>query len=194
MNVDERELDGLDADEREICVFLAAGRDQMASAMEIARRAGGKKRFQDEPKWAIRVLLRLAEKGKVESNANGHYRLRSVRNEETSQAPPKPEAWSCRGKKILYVDDDADSREAVALFLQDAGAEVSTAQDASDALVQLYETKLDLILLALDTTSTGGPELLRLLKRSQPEVPVILHAGLKHENDAILALLAGKRP
>jgi DNA-binding response OmpR family regulator len=51
-----------------------------------------------------------------------------------------------------------------------------------------------LIILTLDLSGEGGQKLLKSLKRNQPDVPVILHTGLKRENDAILALLAGKRP
>jgi len=190
MNDVDGALDGLDAEERDICVFLSACRDQLASAMEIARRAGGKSRFREDPKWAGRVLLRLSEKGKIESDANGHYRLQALRDKETHK---EQEPWSCRGKKILFVNGDADMREVVAGVLQDAGGEISTAMDASDALVQMYDTKLDLIILALNLNGEGGLELVKFLKRNQHDVPVILHPGLSHEDDAILAMLAGKR-
>jgi CheY-like chemotaxis protein len=224
MDVDERILDGLDSDERDICGFLAACRDHLASAVEIARKAGGKRRFREDAKWAVRVLFRLVDKGVIEADAEGHYRLRSVRGKDTpkdrladegaiewdanshyvpqsllEKETPKDEqhereAWSCRGKKILFVDDDEDLCEAVAQVLQDAGGEVSTAMDASDALIQLYDTKLDLIILALDLSGEDGLKLMKTLKRSQPGVPVILYTGLNHEDDAILAMLAGKRP
>jgi CheY-like chemotaxis protein len=47
------------------------------SQAEIARRAGGKRRFEGDSRWAVRVLPRLVESGIVESDSNGHYRLRS---------------------------------------------------------------------------------------------------------------------
>jgi hypothetical protein len=66
----------MDADEREICVFLKSWQQQFVSAREIARRAGGKWRFREDPNWAVPVLSRLMDRGIVESDANGHYRLK----------------------------------------------------------------------------------------------------------------------
>ena len=65
----------MDADERDICDFLKSFRDQYLSGKEIARRAGGKWRFREEPNWAVPVLMRLVEKGHIESDGHGHFRL-----------------------------------------------------------------------------------------------------------------------
>lgn len=66
----------MDAEEREICFYLKGWRGQFVAMAEIARRAGGKRRFQREPDWAVGPLGRLVEKGIVESDTTGHYRLR----------------------------------------------------------------------------------------------------------------------
>jgi hypothetical protein len=66
----------MDADEQTICDFLKSFPKLFVSAREISRRAAGKKRFRDNPHWATQVLLRLAEKGVLESDSTGHYRLR----------------------------------------------------------------------------------------------------------------------
>jgi hypothetical protein len=66
----------MDADEKEICNYLKTFRGQFVSAREIARRAGGKWRFRDDPNWAAQILLRLSEKGILESDSAGYYRLR----------------------------------------------------------------------------------------------------------------------
>ncbi len=71
----------MDADERDICLYLRGWRGQFIALAEISRRAGGKRRFQREPDWAVPVLGRLVEKGILESDSTGHYRLRP--------APPK---------------------------------------------------------------------------------------------------------
>ena len=67
---------------KEICNFLKCHHGQFVSAREIARRAGGKWRFRDDPNWAMPILLRLVEKGFVESDAAGYYRLRPTEEEE----------------------------------------------------------------------------------------------------------------
>ena len=65
----------MDADEREICHYLKGWPGQFVSVAEINRRAGGKRRGRQEPNWAVPVLTRLVEKGILESDSTGHYRL-----------------------------------------------------------------------------------------------------------------------
>jgi hypothetical protein len=66
----------MDADETEVCTYLKAFRGQFVSPKELARRAGGKWRFRENPSWATPILLRLVEKGALECDASGYYRLR----------------------------------------------------------------------------------------------------------------------
>jgi CheY-like chemotaxis protein len=186
---EEPNLDGLDADERDICLYLSSWGKQLVSEMDISRRAGAKGRFQEDPKWAVQALCRLAEKGIIESDSQGHYRLRTTRDKETPEKQGEPVEWSCRGKRILFVDDDADWREFVALILQDAGGAVLTARDATDALVQLEGGQVNLIILDLDLNGENGLELLKFLKVNHPDVPVILYSGLSHDDDTVRAML-----
>jgi hypothetical protein len=51
---------------------------QFVSGREIARRASGKKKFHDNPEWAKPLLTRMQERGVVESNALGQYRIKPV--------------------------------------------------------------------------------------------------------------------
>ena len=86
----------MDADEREICLYLKGFPGQFVSYAEISRRAGGKRRFRQEPEWANTILTRLVEKGLVESDSTGHYRLK-VRPKQH-----KPRRWvSPQIRKIL---------------------------------------------------------------------------------------------
>jgi len=68
----------MDADEREIYYYLKSWKAEYISAREICRRAGGKRRFHHDPDWAKPVLSRMIEKGIVESDAAGHYRLKPM--------------------------------------------------------------------------------------------------------------------
>jgi hypothetical protein len=75
----------MDADEKDICNYLKSFRGQFVSAREITRRAGGKWRFRDDPNWAAQILLRLTEKGLLESDAAGYYRLRPTDRKKEKQ-------------------------------------------------------------------------------------------------------------
>jgi hypothetical protein len=53
--------------------------------MEIARRATQKKRFYDDPDWAKEVLLRMAERGILESDSQGRYRVKPVSRKDNNK-------------------------------------------------------------------------------------------------------------
>src|SRR5262245_4663102 len=83
------------ADEKQICVFLKSWHGQFVSAREISRRAAGKRRLEREPDWAVTPLARLVEKGIIESDSTGHYRLRP-RDDQTKRRWVSPQI-----KKLL---------------------------------------------------------------------------------------------
>jgi hypothetical protein len=86
----------MDADEQAICDFLRSWPHQFIAVREICRRAGGKKRYRDDPYWARQAVLRLVEKGLLESDAAGHYRLVPPKKKD------KPVKWvSPQIKQIL---------------------------------------------------------------------------------------------
>ncbi|MEY2466086.1 MAG: hypothetical protein QOD03_607 [Verrucomicrobiota bacterium] len=86
----------MDADEKSICTYLKSWNSQFVSGREIARRAGGKKRFREDPNWAGPVLSRLVERNVIESDSTGHYRLFA------KEKSNKPKKWvSPNIKKIL---------------------------------------------------------------------------------------------
>ena len=96
----------MDADERDIFHFLKSWGSGFIAAKEICRRAAGKRRFNDEPEWAKPVLLRMEERGILESDAGGHFRIKPIR-------------------KNKHQDKDEASISAdIAKILQESGVEV----------------------------------------------------------------------
>jgi hypothetical protein len=81
----------MDADEREIYYYLKSWHREFISSREICRRAGGKRRFQREPDWAKSVLLRMVERGILENDAAGYYRLKPIpkRNKRSKWISPQ---------------------------------------------------------------------------------------------------------
>jgi hypothetical protein len=65
----------MDAEERDICDFLKSWQGQFVAGREICKRAGGKWRFREDPNWAMPILSSMIEKGMIEGDALGHYRL-----------------------------------------------------------------------------------------------------------------------
>ena len=65
----------MEADEQKVEAYLKSLPGQFISGREIARRAGGKDRFRENPDWARPVLRQLMEKHVIETDCMGHYRL-----------------------------------------------------------------------------------------------------------------------
>jgi CheY-like chemotaxis protein len=195
----------LDADERDICIYLESCPGPPLSGTDIAKRAGGKRRYQENPNWAVKPLLRLLETGLIETDSNGHYRIKptgKTGSQQSASSPVSPSVtphWSVRSppvapdvrtsKKILYVDDDKDWLSVVAATLHDAGYVVLTAKDATEAIRLTEGVKLGLIILDLDLDGEDGLLLMKFFKRNQPDVPIVLYTGLNHDDDAILEML-----
>src|ERR1035437_2765409 len=103
----------LDADEREIFYYLKSWKIQSISPREICRRASGKSRFREFPDWAKPLLVRMVEKGILETDASGYYRIRPVpRKDKRSKwvSPQLAKILEESGKDfkdVITVDDDA---------------------------------------------------------------------------------------
>jgi len=98
----------MDSEEREIFYFLKTRGEEFVSVKEIARRASGKKKFYDNPEWAKPLLMRMQERGVLESNGVGQYRI-------------KPVAKKGKGKRWVAPD--------IAKILQESGVQVEGASE-----------------------------------------------------------------
>jgi hypothetical protein len=81
----------MDADEREIFYFLKTWGEEFVGGKEIARRAGGKRKFHQNPDWAKPLLMRMTERGILESDVGGRYRIKPVREKNKSKRWVSPE-------------------------------------------------------------------------------------------------------
>jgi hypothetical protein len=101
----------MDADEREIFDYLRTFGEEWVNGKEICRRAGGKKRFNEDPNWAKPVLVRMKERFIVEGDELGRYRIKPVKKAHKGR-------WvSPDIEKILResgVKADADRADAAA--------------------------------------------------------------------------------
>ena len=79
--------------------------------------------------------------------------------------------------RILVVDDDPLIRETSALILIREGYEVRTSEDGFSALVQLRTALPDLIIADLRMPNMSGFELLSVVRRRFPQIPVIAISG-----------------
>jgi hypothetical protein len=104
----------MDADERDICLYLKGFPGQFISFREISKRAGGKRRFRNEPEWATPVVSRLVERGILESDSTAHYRLKAKPKKQRTERWMSPEIRKILEKSgkefngVFEVDEDND--------------------------------------------------------------------------------------
>jgi DNA-binding response OmpR family regulator len=111
----------------------------------------------------------------------------------THSARATPALAEIEGLRILIVDDDPGFRRLATMALEEAGIEhiaVSTAKEGLQAL-QATGASFDLILLDMELPGMKGWELLKLLRDSGREIPVVLVTVLEDVQAKVRALDLG---
>lgn len=90
-------------------------------------------------------------------------------------------------KKILVVDDEPDVLTFLSALLKDAGYEVLTAKDGTQALQVAKREQPDLISLDLAMPNNTGTEFYRKLQKDKniSKTPVIIVSGLAGRHLAV---------
>jgi CheY-like chemotaxis protein len=100
-----------------------------------------------------------------------------------------------RGRHILVVDDDADSRELLAMLLQQGQARVSTAASAAQALELLRHELPELLISDIGMPEMDGYAFIREVRTRPPQqggqVPSVALTAYARQEDRAAALLAG---
>ncbi len=94
---------------------------------------------------------------------------------------------------ILIVDDEADIRELIGGILEDEGFEVRLAGDSTSALQEINARRPALVVLDiwLQGSKLDGLELLELIRRGHPDLPVIIISGHGNIETAVAAIKKG---
>jgi len=69
----------MDSDERDIVNYLKTWGKDYVNVKEICRRAAGKKRYGEDPDWAKPILMVMYERGILERDLTGRYRVKPRR-------------------------------------------------------------------------------------------------------------------
>ncbi len=104
-------------------------------------------------------------------------------------APESPRG-EMRGRHLLVVEDDPDSREAIALALELHGGHVRAAGSVDEALA-LLDDPLDAVLSDLSMPGKDGYALLERLRARGVDAPVVAVSGFATPEDRERALAAG---
>ena len=66
----------LNAEQQQVLSFLRSSPESWFSAMEVSRRAGTRKQFEEEPRWGVNCLRYLFDMKLVERDSSAHYKFR----------------------------------------------------------------------------------------------------------------------
>lgn len=115
------------------------------------------------------------------------------RRERVAPAPHANGNGAAPGGHLLIVEDAADSRELMALFLRRQGYTVDTAEDGRAALARIDERPYDAVLLDVMMPGIDGVEVLRTIRRTRPahDLPVIMVTAVGESAHIVTALTDG---
>jgi PAS domain S-box-containing protein len=99
------------------------------------------------------------------------------------------------GARILMVDDDANTREMMKVMLEQVGADVVTAESASEALSKLQPGRYDAMLADIGMAEVNGYELIARVRALGPEkggdLPAIAITAFAGKEDRLRAITSG---
>ena len=93
--------------------------------------------------------------------------------------------------RLLVVEDEQSLREGIAKKLRLSGYEVDACEDGEEALDILASEQYDLILLDLNLPKVDGMTVLRTLRKTDLETPVLILSARSEISDKVEGLDAG---
>ncbi|EKD37544.1 MAG: hypothetical protein ACD_75C01094G0008 [uncultured bacterium] len=92
---------------------------------------------------------------------------------------------------VLVVDDERSMRDFLKILLEKEGHKVVTADNGDKALEILGNQSLDVVVSDIRMPGITGIELLELIKKESPDLPVIMITAFASPDDAVLAMKNG---
>ena len=94
-------------------------------------------------------------------------------------------------QRILIADDDVDTANLLAGFLKRKGYDTQTAYSGTRALEALSQAPVDVFICDFRLGDTDGMEMLTKIKKSYPQLPVIMITGYSDIRMAVNVIKAG---
>jgi signal transduction histidine kinase/CheY-like chemotaxis protein len=136
--------------------------------------------------FTIKIPLVQPQQPLIEAETNG-----AARPENSGTSAPV----SLNGLNILIVDDEADAREMVKMFLENSGANVTAANSVTEALEKLQRKVPDLIISDIGMPDINGYQFIEKVRSLPPEnggtVPAVALTAYSRGEDVKRALRAG---
>ena len=91
--------------------------------------------------------------------------------------------------KILFVDDEEHWRDTASASLAEAGFDVVTASDGSEAMTKAAATPIALMIVDEDLAGENGIMLAKFLRHNHPDVPTILYTSTEYDPNTALDMM-----
>src|SRR5690349_15829817 len=101
-------------------------------------------------------------------------------------------ATPCVGRaRVLLVDDDARVRSAYGRTLRSAGFQIDEASNGAAASTALSSKEFDLVITDVGLPGLNGIDILRMVRKHDPDLPVVLITGSGELSSAMGAVEYG---
>lgn len=94
-------------------------------------------------------------------------------------------------RRVLVVDDEAGLRNMLVFGLADRGYHVAVASGGEEAVEKVKHEKFDLVVCDIMMPDMGGVEVLKAIKRTQPEAEVLMATGYATLETAVESMRQG---
>ena len=105
----------MDADEQDIFNYLKTFGKEYISVREVCRRAGTKQRFAEEPDWAKPLMVLMADRGILERDTAGKYRIKPKPKKKESNRWVAPNIAELLKDKGIEGAENSDETETPSL-------------------------------------------------------------------------------
>ncbi len=100
-----------------------------------------------------------------------------MRTQTSAAALPPESGAGAPGARLLLVDDERTLLRGYARLLQSAGHSVTCAASGAEATAALQRERFDVVVTDVAMPGISGLDLLRIIRRSDLDVPVVLVTG-----------------
>ena len=94
-------------------------------------------------------------------------------------------------KKILFADDEKNFAEVLTSELEDAGYSVTLTRDGVEAVLKALDDKFDMALLDIMMPNLDGINAVKILRKIDPNLPVITFSGVAGSGDMASSIKVG---
>lgn len=112
-------------------------------------------------------------------NRPGHILVRAVDSDFQALAIEMVKNMKNKKNKILVIEDDAYSRDALARLLAAEGFDAQSATDGESGLEKAHEIHPDVIILDLNLPGIDGHQVIEMIRNDGPlkSVPILVVTG-----------------